>query len=166
LSSDFEGQFNQLFPCYVVRTPDTIKIEIYESGVRFRPILAELYLPVPEPTVTSDNYELQSFEFSAETLRRISPSQSTAVGAGVSIPWFSDDSNIKELFVNIEGTLRAAVAWGVQDGAVSVPPDYATSRASLRFVLTIELTSHVRCFQPSTCRPFTARHQYEGSESK
>ncbi len=59
LTSEFEGRFSQIFPCYVVRTPETIKIEFYEFSARFRSPIVELYLPIPEATVTSENYKLQ-----------------------------------------------------------------------------------------------------------
>ena len=127
LTNDFEGHFNRIFPCYVVRTPETIKIELYESSVRFRSPIAELYLPIPEATVTSENYKLQPFEFSSNILRQFNPNQTTAVGAGIPTPLQFDD--LERIYLNIEGILNASVAWGVQDGVVLLPPDYATSKA-------------------------------------
>jgi hypothetical protein len=127
LTSEFEGNFGQIFPCYVVRTPETIKIELYEYSARFRSPLAELYLPIPEATVTSENYKLQSFEFSSNVLRQFNPNQTTAVGAGIPTPIQFDD--LERIYLNIEGILNASVAWGVQDGVVLLPPDYATSKA-------------------------------------
>lgn len=35
----------------------------------------------------------------------------------------------ERIYLNIEGVLKAGVAWGQQDGVVLVPPDYATSKA-------------------------------------
>ena len=127
LSTEFEGQCNQIFSCYFPRTPERIKIELHENAVRFRPLLAELYLPIPETTVTSENYQLQSFEFSADTLRPANPNQTSAVGAGIAVPVHVNDP--ERTYLNIEGILRAGVAWGVQDGEVLVPPDYSTSKA-------------------------------------
>jgi hypothetical protein len=127
LTSEFEARFSQIFPCYVVRTPETIKIEFYEFATRFRSHLAELYLPVPEATVTSENYKLQSFEFSSNILRQFNPNQTSAVGAGIPTPIQFDD--LERIYLNIEGVLNASVAWGVQDTVVLVPPDYATSKA-------------------------------------
>ncbi len=127
LTSEFEGHFSKIFPCYVVRTPEIIKIELYEYSARFRSPLAELYLPIPEATITSENYKLQSFEFSSNILRQFNPNQTTAVGAGIPTPIQYDD--LERIYLNIEGILNASVAWGVQDNVVLVPPDYATSKA-------------------------------------
>ena len=127
LSSEFESSFSQIFPCYVVRTPETIKIELYEFSVRFRSPIAELYLPIPESTVTSENYKLQSYEFSSNILRQFNPNQTAAVGAGIPTPVQFDD--YERTYLNIEGILNASVAWGVQDGVTLVPADYATSKA-------------------------------------
>lgn len=130
LSNDFEANFGKIYPCYVVRTPETIKIEFYESSTRFRSPLAEIYLPIPEPTVTSDNYKLQAYEFSSNILKQFSISQTTAVGAGIPSPIQIPDTNMT--YLCIEGILNAGIAWGVQDGTALVPPDYATSKAHLR----------------------------------
>ncbi|CAF1989494.1 unnamed protein product [Rotaria magnacalcarata] len=129
LTGDFEANFGQIFPCYVVRTPETIKIEFYESSARFRSPLAELYLPVPEQTVTSENYQLQGYEFSSNILREYNPNQTTAVGSGIHSPIQIPDGNLS--FLNIEGILNAGISWGVQDGVTLVPPDYTTSKAYL-----------------------------------
>jgi hypothetical protein len=130
LTSEFEGRFSQIFPCYVVRTPETIKIEFYEFSARFRSPIVELYLPIPEATVTSENYKLQSFEFSSNILREFNPNQTSAVGAGIPTPIQFDD--LERIYLNIEGILNASVAWGVQDGVVLVPSDYPTSKAFLK----------------------------------
>ena len=127
LSNEFEGSFSQIFPCYVVRTPETIKIELYEFSARFRSPIAELYLPIPESTVTSENYNLQSYEFSSNILRQFNPNQTAAVGAGIATPVQFDD--YERTYLNIEGLLNAGIAWGAQDGVTLVPPDYATSKA-------------------------------------
>lgn len=130
LSSEFEAHFDQIFPCCVVRTPETIKVEFYETNSRFRSSLAELYLPIPEPTVTSENYQLQAYEFSSNVLRQFNPNQTTAVGAGIPTPVEYDDK--ERTYLNIEGILNASVAWGVLDGNTLIPPDYATSKAFLQ----------------------------------
>ena len=130
LTSDFEGNIGQLFPCYVARTPDTIKVEFYDSSTRFRSHLAELYLPVPESTVTSENYQLQPFEFSSNVLRQFNANQTSAVGAGIPTPIQFDD--LERIYLNIEGIITAGIAWGSQDGVALVPPDYATSKAFQR----------------------------------
>ncbi|UJR21447.1 hypothetical protein I4U23_024533 [Adineta vaga] len=127
LTSDFETRISQVFPCYVVRTPETIKIQLYESSTRLRSPLAELYLPVPEATVTTENYKLQAFEFSSDVLRQFNPNQTSAIGAGIPTPIEVDDR--ERIYLNIEGIVNAGVAWGVQDGVVLVPPDLPTSKA-------------------------------------
>lgn len=127
LSNEFEAHVSQIFPCYVVRTPDKIKIEFYEFSARFRSPLAELYLPIPEATITSENYKLQPFEFSSNVLKQFNPNQTSAVGAGIPTPIQVDD--LERIYLNIEGILNASVAWGIQDGVVLVPPDYASSKA-------------------------------------
>ncbi|CAF3989765.1 unnamed protein product [Rotaria sordida] len=129
LTNEFEGHFGRIFPCYVVRTPEIIKIEFYEVSTRFRSSLAEVYLSIPESTVTSENYQLQSIEFSSNVLRQFNPNQTTAVGAGIPSPIQFADS--LSTYLNIEGVLNAGVAWGVQDDVVLVPPDYTTSKAFL-----------------------------------
>lgn len=127
LNNDFEGSFGQIYPCYVVRTPETIQIQLFESTRLFSKLIAELYLPIPEPTATSENYKLQPFEFSSNLQEKYDRNRTTAVGAGVHPPNELDEPD--RLYLNIEGLLNAGVAWGVQDGEVLVPPDYATSKA-------------------------------------
>ena len=163
LTGDFEGNIGQIFPCYVARTPDTIKVEFYDSSTRFRSHLAELYLPVPESTVTSENYQLQSFEFSSNVLRQFNANQTSAVGAGIPTPIQFDD--LERIYLNIEGILTAGIAWGSQDGVALVPPDYATSKAFQRYshrsLTTDRLTS---VFQPTAGRRHSARHQHASCE--
>lgn len=161
LTSEFEGRFSQIFPCYVVRTPETIKIELYESSTRFRSPLAELYLPVPDATVTSENYKLQPFEFSSNVLRQYNPNQTTAIGAGIPTPIEIDDK--ERIYLNIEGILNAGIAWGVQDGVVLVPPDLPTSKALQKYDGTrgvMLLSNGVFRFQSTHGRWHAARHQH------
>ena len=101
-------------------------MEIYETANRSR-LLAELYLAVPEISVTTDTYQLQPVEFSSNAYRKQNSNQTTAVGAGVPVPNLFDDLN--KSYWRIEGSLRVAAAWGVQDGVPLVPTDYSTSKA-------------------------------------
>jgi hypothetical protein len=127
LTIDFEAQFCQIFPCYVMRTPETIKVQLYESNTRSGSLIVELYLPIPETTLTSENYRLQAFEFSTDLLRQFNPKQTSAVGAGIAAPVQYNDTEVA--YLNVEGLFKASVAWGVQDGVVLVPADYPTSKA-------------------------------------
>ncbi|CAF1513138.1 unnamed protein product, partial [Didymodactylos carnosus] len=125
LTNEFEGKISQIFPCYIVRIPDTIKIEIYENRLRSL-LLAEVYLPIPEATITSENYKLEGIEFSSNTLIR---TNNAGVGAGVPSPYI-DVIDRPNLY--LEGILNAAVAWGVQDGDVLVPAGYTKSQDPFR----------------------------------
>ena len=84
-------------------------------------------MPIPEATITTENYQLQPVEFSSNVLRQFNPNQTTAIGAGIPTPIEIDDK--ERIYLNIEGIINAGVAWGVQDGVVLVPPDLPTSKA-------------------------------------
>ena len=97
--------------------------------------LAEIYLPLPESTVTADNYQLQSMEFSSDVVKRFKPNQTTAVGAGVIVPLPNLSRDEAGVRLYIDGVLRIGVAWGVDDGVVLVPAEYAEARAAQKSVI-------------------------------
>ncbi|KAL9987688.1 hypothetical protein ACROYT_G002035 [Oculina patagonica] len=65
LAADFTIHFGEIHNIQIVQWPDTIKLQLMESGIQNK-LVAELFLPIPEPSHMSGRVELECFEFSSD----------------------------------------------------------------------------------------------------
>ncbi|CAL1540858.1 unnamed protein product [Lymnaea stagnalis] len=120
LSQDFKVSFGQIYNLKIVEWPESIKYEIYESaGFGSNRLLAELYAPIPESSVTSQSVVLENVEFSCfEKIQY----QHEGVGSGVA---FKFEGHVPDLVTLMtSGILNSSVAWAVgEDGLPLVPTE-------------------------------------------
>ncbi|CAH1773716.1 unnamed protein product [Owenia fusiformis] len=118
LGQEFKVNFAQIFNILIVQWPESIKIQIFESRGITSHMIAELFVPIPEGTVTTETAQLEEIEFSTD--QRVQHSHE-GVGSGVYLSLEADGSNIQSY--NTTGELATSVAWAVDDtGNPMVPP--------------------------------------------
>ncbi|XP_054706800.1 LOW QUALITY PROTEIN: coiled-coil and C2 domain-containing protein 2A-like [Uloborus diversus] len=116
LSQDFKAVWGQIFKIQIVQYPQSLQIEILESGFFSGYHFAELFIPVPNVSQTALNSKLIDHQFSSD--KYVSPKYAS-VGSGVSFKFH----NGTETFLLSSGVLKCSLVWGVSDdGAVLVPP--------------------------------------------
>lgn len=80
LTSDFTVHFDELFTLRIVEWPESIKLQIYEAGLLSSSLLAEVFVPLPDPQMTSQAPpNPEPFQF---TSNKVSSVSHTAVGSG------------------------------------------------------------------------------------
>ncbi|GFT89046.1 coiled-coil and C2 domain-containing protein 2A [Nephila pilipes] len=115
LSQDFKAVWGQIFKIQIVHSPQSLRIEVLESGFFSSTHLAELYIPIPASHQTTLNSKLIDHQFSSE---KSFPPQYNAIGSGTSYK-FHDGS---ETFLLTNGILKCSLAWGVaEDNSLLVP---------------------------------------------
>lgn len=120
LSQDFNVNFGEIYNLKIVEWPESIKFEIYETaGFGSGRMLAELYAPIPESSVTSQSVALENVEFSS--YEKIQYSHD-GVGSGVA---FKFEGHVPDLITLMtSGVLNSSVAWAVgEDGLPLVPTE-------------------------------------------
>ncbi|GBN36009.1 Coiled-coil and C2 domain-containing protein 2A [Araneus ventricosus] len=126
LSQDFKAVWGQIFKLQIVHLPQSLRIEVLESGFISSTHLAELYIPIPSSSQTALNSKLVDHQFSSE---KPFPAQYNAVGSGTSHKF--RDGNETTLLTN--GILKCSLVWGVdEDGTVLVPSNIDTHMREIR----------------------------------
>ncbi|XP_059159082.1 coiled-coil and C2 domain-containing protein 2A-like isoform X2 [Physella acuta] len=118
LSQEFKVNFGQIYNLKIVEWPESIKYEIYETaGFGSGRMLAELFAPIPESSVTSVSVGLENVEFSSYEKIQY---QHEGVGSGVA---FKFEGHVPDLVTLMtSGVLNSSVAWAVgEDGLPLVP---------------------------------------------
>ncbi|RUS72243.1 hypothetical protein EGW08_019997 [Elysia chlorotica] len=120
LSQDFNVNFGEIYNLKIVEWPESIKFEIYETaGFGSGRLLAELFAPIPESSVTSQSVALENVEFSSYEKIQFSHD---GVGSGVA---FKFEGHVPDLVTLMtSGVLNSSVAWAVgEDGLPLVPTE-------------------------------------------
>ncbi|XP_038057381.1 coiled-coil and C2 domain-containing protein 2A-like isoform X2 [Patiria miniata] len=118
LTAEFTIHFGEIFNIQIVQWPESVILQVYETGVLSNTLLAEIYSAVPETQVTADKIHLEEFEFSSD--QHIAYDHS-AVGSGVSFQLGGGDS-AQELTLLTSGVLMSSVAWGLGDDETPLVP--------------------------------------------
>ncbi|XP_075901549.1 coiled-coil and C2 domain-containing protein 2A isoform X3 [Nelusetta ayraudi] len=118
LGSDFRVHFGQIFNLKIVNCPQSINLQLFEETSLSYSLLAQVFLPVPEPSVLTGHAPLEEFEFSSN--QRVMFDHE-GVGSDVPLSFESDGSNRQTLLTS--GKLSCCVSWGIgEDDAPLAPP--------------------------------------------
>lgn len=118
LTQDFKVTFGQIYNLKIVQWPESVTLQIYEHTGFTSHQLTEIYLNIPESTVTCNNVDMEDHEFSCDLKIQFNHE---GVGSGVAVNFDSNSENI--LFLNTSGILSCSLAWAVDEkGVPLVPP--------------------------------------------
>lgn len=121
LAADFSIHFGEIHNIRIVQWPENIKLQIMESGMQNK-LVAELYLPIPEPSHMSGRVELESFDFSSDQQVFY---KHEGVGSGQPLDFASNNAAEPQppIYLLTSGTILASVSWAVgNDGNAMAPP--------------------------------------------
>ncbi|XP_030838722.1 coiled-coil and C2 domain-containing protein 2A isoform X2 [Strongylocentrotus purpuratus] len=119
MTSDFTMHFGNIFNVQIVHWPESIVIQLFETGVLSSNHLANVYLNAPSTQMTSDKVHVDQFEFSSDQKVEFDHS---AVGSGITFS-IGDEDGAQSLNLLTSGSLYASVAWGLaDDGLPLIPP--------------------------------------------
>ncbi|XP_072882872.1 coiled-coil and C2 domain-containing protein 2A-like [Hemitrygon akajei] len=118
LQSDFTVQFGQVFNIQIIHKPENIRLEIYELVNTKVNMLAKLYIPIPEVTMTTNTAVLEEIEFSSDEIVLTHHD-----GVGSNTPFVLDERRPEECLLLTSGKLLYAISWGVdKNGTALAPP--------------------------------------------
>ena len=116
---DFVIQIGQIFPIQIVQLPETLKLQIIEGGTIKSTMIAEIKLPISEPTKTLSDCQLEPIEFKSTQL--IKHEDHSGLGSGYTFATSVDGSDINTEYT--KGRLFARVGWARgTDGKILSPP--------------------------------------------
>ncbi|XP_031567301.1 coiled-coil and C2 domain-containing protein 2A-like [Actinia tenebrosa] len=124
LTSDFTIHFGEIHNIQIVEWPESIKLQIIESGVPNK-LLVELFIPVPEIGRVTGRAELESLEFSSNQMIAY---KHEGVGSGHVINLGIPNNTGEPPFFDQEilltsGYLLTGVSWALDnDGRPMAPP--------------------------------------------
>ncbi|XP_071395156.1 coiled-coil and C2 domain-containing protein 2A [Centroberyx affinis] len=117
LNSDFRVHFGQIFNLKIVNCPESIKLQVFEEIGSSCSLLAEVFVPVPEPSVVTGSVPAEEFEFSSN--QRVMFDHE-GVGSDVPFSFEADGSNKQTLLTS--GKLSCCVSWGIGEDDVPLAP--------------------------------------------
>uniref|UniRef100_H3BVM0 Coiled-coil and C2 domain containing 2A n=1 Tax=Tetraodon nigroviridis TaxID=99883 RepID=H3BVM0_TETNG len=107
LSSDFRLYFGKIFNLKVVNFPKSINLQVFEDTGLSSTLLAQVFIPVPQPSVVTGRACLKELEFS-----------STQAAVSQNKPECSNSESLPT-----SGKLSCCASWGVgEDGVPMAPP--------------------------------------------
>uniref|UniRef100_H2LIP8 C2 domain-containing protein n=1 Tax=Oryzias latipes TaxID=8090 RepID=H2LIP8_ORYLA len=117
LGTDFRVYFGQIFNLKIKNCPQSINLEVFEDTGSSCSLLAQVYVPVPEPSVVTSGTPLEDFEFSSD--QRVMFDHE-GVGSDVPLSFEADGSN--KVILLTSGMLTCCVSWGIGDNGVPLAP--------------------------------------------
>jgi len=115
---DFVVQLGQIFPIQIVQLPETLTLQIIEGGTIKSSVLAEVKLPLCEPTKTLSDCTLEPIEFKCDSK---TTHDHAGLGSGINFPVTLDGSKIN--FEYTKGKVFARVGWAMSpSGKILAPP--------------------------------------------
>ncbi|XP_042272051.1 coiled-coil and C2 domain-containing protein 2A isoform X2 [Thunnus maccoyii] len=117
MNTDFRVHFGQIFNLKIVNCPQSINLQVFEEIGSSCSLLAQVYVPVPEPTVLTGSVPLEEFEFSSN--QRVMFDHE-GVGSDVPLSFEADGSNKQTLLTS--GKLSCCVSWGIGEDDVPLAP--------------------------------------------
>ncbi len=82
LNSDFTCEINETFTLKIVQWPESIKLEIFESGLITSTLISEVYVPIPDPLLTIDSVGGGHEMYQFSSTKKVEYGH-TAVGSGM-----------------------------------------------------------------------------------
>ncbi|XP_027146033.1 coiled-coil and C2 domain-containing protein 2A [Larimichthys crocea] len=126
LNTDFRVHFGQIFNLKIVNCPQSINLQVFEEIGSSCSLLAQVFVPVPEPSVVTGNVPLEEFEFSSN--QRVMFDHE-GVGSDVPLSFEADGSNKQTLLTS--GKLSCCVSWGIGDDDVPLAPPVSQQPAGI-----------------------------------
>ncbi|XP_059197951.1 coiled-coil and C2 domain-containing protein 2A isoform X1 [Centropristis striata] len=118
LNTDFRVHFGQIFNLKIVNCPKSINLQVFEEIGTSHSLLAQVFVPVPEPSFFTEGVPHEEFEFSSQQRVDI---DHEGVGSGTPLSFEADGSN--KVFLLTSGKLSCCVSWGKgEDGVLLAPP--------------------------------------------
>uniref|UniRef100_A0A8D0ASE1 Coiled-coil and C2 domain containing 2A n=1 Tax=Sander lucioperca TaxID=283035 RepID=A0A8D0ASE1_SANLU len=117
LNTDFRVHFGQIFNLKIINCPQSINLQVFEEIGSSCYLLAQVFVPVPEPSVVADRVSLEEFEFSSN--QRVMFDHE-GVGSDVPLSFEADGSNKQTLLTS--GKLSCRVYWGSGEDDVALAP--------------------------------------------
>ncbi|XP_041861355.1 coiled-coil and C2 domain-containing protein 2A [Melanotaenia boesemani] len=117
LSTDFRVHFGQIFNLKILNCPQSINLQVFEEIGLSCSLLAQVFVPVPEPSVVTGNVPIEEFEFSSN--QRVMFDHE-GVGSDVPLSFEADGSN--KLTLLTSGKLSSSVSWGIGEDDVPLAP--------------------------------------------
>ncbi|XP_031724303.1 coiled-coil and C2 domain-containing protein 2A isoform X1 [Anarrhichthys ocellatus] len=118
LNADFRVHFGQIFYLKILNCPQSINLQVFEEMGSPCSLLAQVFLPVPEPSVVTGIVPIEEYEFSSN--QRVMFNHE-GVGSDVPLSFEADGGNKQTLLTS--GKLSCCVCWGSgEDGVPLAPP--------------------------------------------
>ncbi|XP_030584227.1 coiled-coil and C2 domain-containing protein 2A isoform X2 [Archocentrus centrarchus] len=117
LNADFRVHFGQIFNLKIVNCPQSVSLQVFEEIGSSCSVLAQVFLPVPEPSVVTGSVPLEEFEFSSN--QRVMFDHE-GVGSDVPLSFEADGSNKQILLTS--GKVACCVSWGIGEDDVPLAP--------------------------------------------
>ncbi|XP_023810274.1 coiled-coil and C2 domain-containing protein 2A isoform X2 [Oryzias latipes] len=117
LGTDFRVHFGQIFNLKIMNCPQSINLQVFEDTGSSCSLLAQVFVPVPEPSVVTGSASLEDFEFSSD--QRVMFDHE-GVGSDVPLSFEADGSN--KVLLLTSGKLTCCVSWGIGDDDVPLAP--------------------------------------------
>ncbi|XP_029988626.1 coiled-coil and C2 domain-containing protein 2A-like [Sphaeramia orbicularis] len=114
LNSDFRVHFGQIFNLKIVNCPQSICLQVYEEIGSSCSLLAQVFVPVPEPSVLTGSGVIEEFEFSSN--HRVMFDHEGDVPLSLE----ADGSNKQILLTS--GKVVCCVSWAIQELDVPLAP--------------------------------------------
>ncbi|KAJ8280040.1 hypothetical protein COCON_G00071060 [Conger conger] len=130
LSQEFRVHFGQIFNLKIVNWPESIRIQVFEVTGSSPSLLAEVFVPLPEPAVLTGSAATEELQFSSN--QRCSCSHE-GVGSGVAFSFEADGSNMLTLLTS--GKLACCVSWAVGEDHAPLAPPIAQPAAGVHSAL-------------------------------
>lgn len=126
LNTDFKLYFGNIFNLKVVNFPKSINLQVFEYNGLSHTLLAQVFIPVPTPSVVTGQDHLKELEFSSN-LRAMSENK-------------PECSNSQSLLSS--GKLSCCASWGIsEDGVPMAPPVARKSGGIQNYLDTISHSS-------------------------
>ncbi|MED6257535.1 hypothetical protein ATANTOWER_026185, partial [Ataeniobius toweri] len=117
LSTDFRAHFGQIFNLKILNCPQSINLQVFEENGSSCSLLAQVFVPVPDPSVVTGSAPMEEFEFSSN--QRVMFDHE-GVGSDVPLSFEPDGSN--KLTLLTSGKLSCCVSWGIGEEGVPLAP--------------------------------------------
>ncbi|KAJ8377128.1 hypothetical protein SKAU_G00077080 [Synaphobranchus kaupii] len=130
LSPEFRVHFGQIFNLKIVNWPESIRIQVFEATGSSPSLLAEVFVPLPEPMVLTGSAPTEELEFSSNQRATFNHE---GVGSGVPFSFEVDGGNRLTLLTS--GKLACSVSWAVGDDHAPLAPPITQPSAGMHSAL-------------------------------
>ncbi|XP_063726786.1 coiled-coil and C2 domain-containing protein 2A-like isoform X2 [Symsagittifera roscoffensis] len=130
MSDNFSVQFSQSINVVIVQWPESVIIQVVESGLS-KSVVAEVDLVVPDGAVNTANVSLDSKHFISQ---QVVSTNNSGVGSGKEV-LLADEETV---MLKTKGVIICSLAWALgADGTPLVPPTTSQSTAKRLHATTI-----------------------------